>query len=101
VLAFVGQKFVVGHRQFLTTHFTHRQPSSEISPRIHLADSAAVLVNLGSTPVQLHTKQFQTADPRGEEFFVLIGTCWRRPETPDARYPPSAFVSSLCIWALQ
>ena len=39
------------------------------------AGSAAVRVNLDTTPVQLHTKPFQNRCHRGEEFFVLSGTC--------------------------
>src|SRR5258708_1639917 len=66
VLAFIGQKLRVGHRcQFLASHFTHRYPPSEISPRIHPAGSAAVLVNLDTTPVQLHTTPFQNRDATG------------------------------------
>src|SRR6478672_9260457 len=66
VLAFIGQQLLVGHRrQLLASHFTRRYPPSEISPRIHPAGSAAVLVNLDTTPVQLHTTPFQNRDATG------------------------------------
>ena len=66
MLAFIGQKLLVGHRrQFLTSHFTRRYPPSEISPHIHSAGSVAVLVNVETTPVQLHATLFPSGDPAG------------------------------------
>ena len=40
-------------------------PPSEISPHIHSAGSVAVLVNLETTPVQLHATLFPSGDPAG------------------------------------
>ena len=40
-------------------------PPSGISPHIHSAGSVAVLVNLETTPVQLHATLFPSGDPAG------------------------------------
>jgi hypothetical protein len=40
-------------------------PPSEISPHIHSAGSVAVLVNVETTPVQLHATLFPSGDPAG------------------------------------
>ena len=40
-------------------------PPSEISPYIHPARSVAVLDNVETTPVQLHTTPFQNRDATG------------------------------------
>src|SRR6478609_1920451 len=53
------------------SHFTRRYPPSEISPDIHSAGSVAVLVNVETTPVQLHATLFPSGDPAGRGIFVL------------------------------
>src|SRR6476660_5428188 len=40
-------------------------PPSEISPHIHSAGSVAVLVNVETTPVQLHATLFPSGNPAG------------------------------------
>src|SRR6476659_8525924 len=45
--------------------FTRRYPPSEISSHIHSAGSVAVLVNVETTPVQLHATLFPSGDPAG------------------------------------
>src|SRR6476659_11291339 len=77
MLAFIGQKLLVGHRrQFLASHFTRRYPPSEISPHIHSAGSVAVLVNVETTPVQLHAILFPSGDPARRGISSYLRARW-------------------------
>ena len=73
------------------------------SAHISRAGSLAIPVKLDTRPVDINCTPdlFKLQVRPGEGFFVLIGTSWRRSTRPYACYPPSAFISSLCIRALQ
>src|SRR6478735_11206737 len=48
-------------------------PPSEISPHIHSAGSVAVLVNVETTPVQLHATLSPSGDPAGRGISSYFG----------------------------
>ena len=60
----------------------------DISPHIHSAGSVAVLVNVETTPVQLHAILFPSGDPAGQRISSYLRARWalyRPAVTPDHR----------------
>src|SRR6478752_816068 len=51
-------------------------PPSEISPHIHSAGSVAVLVNVETTPVQLHAILFPSGDPARRGISSYLRARW-------------------------